>query len=237
MTERGVFAVDRGIWDHPMFAAEPFTEREAWLWLVGAAAWKPTRIRTSRGMTVIERGQLIHSERFLANRWKWSKSRVHRYLLLLKIEAMADHQTDHETNRITICNYEKYAFDGTTKRTTDTSEIGPPADRERTKEEELKEKKEDKTAEAAGLAFSGCIIRLSKKHFASWVEAYPNIDLRGELTARDAWLASDRATDSDRKNWFISTSKYLANRNQAAKTQLALQRPAERPPGSIAEII
>ncbi len=38
MSERGVFAVDRGIWDHPMFACEPFTEREAWQWLIAEAA-------------------------------------------------------------------------------------------------------------------------------------------------------------------------------------------------------
>jgi len=30
----GFFAVDRGIFDNPSFAAEPFTQREAWMWLV-----------------------------------------------------------------------------------------------------------------------------------------------------------------------------------------------------------
>jgi hypothetical protein len=33
MSERGVFAVDRGIFDHSVFAREPFTQREAWIWL------------------------------------------------------------------------------------------------------------------------------------------------------------------------------------------------------------
>lgn len=97
----------------------------------------------------------------------------------------------------------------------------------------------DKTADAASTdyVFNGGIIRLSKKHFDNWTEAYPKIDLRAELTARDAWLGSDRATDNDRKSWFISTSKYLANRNQEAKTQIAVRREPERAPGAIAEIL
>jgi hypothetical protein len=45
MSGRGVFAVDRGIWADPDFADEPFTEREAFMWLIGEAAWKPYRKR------------------------------------------------------------------------------------------------------------------------------------------------------------------------------------------------
>jgi hypothetical protein len=78
---------------------------------------------------------------------------------------------------------------------------------------------ESPAAEQPQHEFDGVIIKLRKKHFEDWTKAYSFIDLRSELTARDAWLASDRATDADRKNWFISTSKYLANRNQEAKTK------------------
>lgn len=67
--------------------------------------------------------------------------------------------------------------------------------------------------------FEGVVIKLRKKNFIDWVKAYPAIDIRGELTARDAWLASDRATPADKSNWFISTSKYLANRNMEARAK------------------
>jgi uncharacterized protein YdaU (DUF1376 family) len=77
-------------------------------------------------------------------------------------------------------------------------------------------------------AFDGGVIRLSRKHFSEWVKAYPSLDLRGELTARDAWLASDRATDSDRRNWFISTSKYLANRSMEARAKTSALQPAQQ---------
>jgi hypothetical protein len=42
MSERGVFAVDRGVFDHPKFSDDkPLTKLEAWLWLLSVAAWKP----------------------------------------------------------------------------------------------------------------------------------------------------------------------------------------------------
>lgn len=84
--------------------------------------------------------------------------------------------------------------------------------------EEETEREEEKTANAVvpvqkEYAFNGGVIKLSQKHFDSWTKAYANLPLQAELTARDAYLSSDRATNDDRKNWFISTSKYLANRS------------------------
>ena len=48
MNGRGFFQVDRGVWSHPVFAPEAFTEREAWLWLIARAAWKPNGVRVSQ---------------------------------------------------------------------------------------------------------------------------------------------------------------------------------------------
>jgi hypothetical protein len=108
MSERGVFAVDRGIWDHPMFADEPFTEREVWSWLIGEASLK-ARTRNIGGKIVhLERGQLAASVRFMAKRWKWSKSRVDRFLKRLKTEAMIGTDSGTGLLVITICNYDRY---------------------------------------------------------------------------------------------------------------------------------
>jgi hypothetical protein len=79
--------------------------------------------------------------------------------------------------------------------------------------------RESHTAAAAPYAFDGRVVKLRQKHFDEWSKAYSAIDLRAELVARDAWLASDRASDADKKNWFISTSKYLANRNMEARAK------------------
>lgn len=74
--------------------------------------------------------------------------------------------------------------------------------------------------------FKGSVIRLNRKSFDDWVKAYPSLDLLAELTARDAWLASEGATDEDRKRWFVSTSQHLANRNRDAREKVAASRPA-----------
>jgi hypothetical protein len=44
MSERGFIAVARGVLDHPVVGARrPFSDFEAWLWLLFEAAWKPQR--------------------------------------------------------------------------------------------------------------------------------------------------------------------------------------------------
>ena len=76
---------------------------------------------------------------------------------------------------------------------------------------------ESPTGQPSKYAFEGAIVRLTQKHFDEWQRAFSALDLRAELMARDAWL--ERASEADRNNWFISTSKYLANRNMEAKSK------------------
>jgi hypothetical protein len=108
MSERGVFAVDRGIWDHPSFATEPFTEREAWQWLIGEASFKHRTKRIGSVVLKLDRGQVAASTRFMSDKWQWSEARVRRFLKRLKIDAMIDAATDAGITVVTICNYNKY---------------------------------------------------------------------------------------------------------------------------------
>ncbi|MCK1445408.1 hypothetical protein IVB43_23775 [Bradyrhizobium sp. 48] len=108
MSERGVFAFDRGIWDHPSFANEPLTEREAWAWLIGEASFKARTKRIGSVVLELKRGQVAASLRFMADKWQWSEPRVRRFLKRLKTDAMIDASTDAGITVITICNYDKY---------------------------------------------------------------------------------------------------------------------------------
>jgi hypothetical protein len=109
MSERGVFAVDRGIWDHPLFASrEPLSRREAWLWLISEASWKPRVKRVGSAAIELMRGQLAHSIRFIAEAWCWPKSNVARFLGSLKSETMIDTKTVHGVSVVTICKYDEY---------------------------------------------------------------------------------------------------------------------------------
>ena len=76
------------------------------------------------------------------------------------------------------------------------------------------------------LAFAGKVVRLNRADYANWKRAYSHLDLLAELSARDVWLASDGATDEDRKRWFVSTSSHFANRNRDAKARSSPQARA-----------
>lgn len=135
----GVYAITRSLWDHPAFKAEPFTEREAWSWMVGEAAWQPRRARVGRLMVNLGRGQLCHSRRFLAGKWQWDESKVRRFLDRLTKEHMIDRAATGETTTLTICNYDKYQFGQPSRSQQKDSETAKP----RPKEEELKNSKTD----------------------------------------------------------------------------------------------
>lgn len=91
---RGYIAMPRSIFDDASFADEPYTEREAFLSLVADAAWKARRIRLNRGAADLERGQLLTSSRFLAERWRWPEPRVRRFLNRLSGRRAIDAQND-----------------------------------------------------------------------------------------------------------------------------------------------
>jgi hypothetical protein len=102
--------VSRGIWDHPEFAPSTFSEREAFLWLVSEAAWKPRRKRVGKVVVDLDRGQLAHSTRFLSDAWDWSHSKVRRFLERLENRHMIERHTDTGVSVIYITNYEAYQW-------------------------------------------------------------------------------------------------------------------------------
>ncbi|CAO4136705.1 hypothetical protein OFEAOIEE_LOCUS4464 [Methylorubrum extorquens] len=108
MSERGVFAVDRGLWSDPDFADEPFSEREAFLWLLSEAAWRPTSVRIGHHRVELDRGQCAFSTRFMAEKWKWSEARVRRYLARLISAEIICTRADKIATHVAIRNYDKF---------------------------------------------------------------------------------------------------------------------------------
>lgn len=136
--------VHRGLFDHVDFAPEPFTEREAWLWLISEAAWQPKRVRvgSNGAIVVLARGELAHSLRFLADKWQWSVKRVRGFLdrseKQERITRKRAHDGAHDGAIITICNYDKYQLSGHANGHAEGHSEGTPRAREGHKEEELK---------------------------------------------------------------------------------------------------
>lgn len=104
----GVVNISRRIWTDEAFEPEPFTEREAFMWLIMEASYKP-RVKRINGCPIqLKRGQLAASIRFMAEAWKWSKSRVDRFLNRSVRFGVIETASGTGINIITICKYEAY---------------------------------------------------------------------------------------------------------------------------------
>lgn len=194
MSELGVFAVDRGVFNHPLLSTgEPYSRREAWLWLLSEAAWKPRKVGRAGAVIELERGQLAHSIRFMADAWGWSKSSVERFLTRLKTETMIGTASGTGLLVITICNYDAYQRLGLPERDSnrdaerDRTGTGPGQTRniQSIKEEDMSEPVSGsdlpgpKAAKRARVAYTA-------EYEALW-RAYPSTEGMSKMDGFKAW--------------------------------------------------
>lgn len=115
------------LWDD----GTPFDSRSAWTWLIQKAAWKDGTYRVAGGKVPLKRGQFVASIRFLAQRFKWSKSKVSRFIdflstpdakgqvYIIPVGQIAGHLAGHVAGQpvghlgrvYTIVNYDTYQGD------------------------------------------------------------------------------------------------------------------------------
>lgn len=138
----GYIRLYRGWRDCDAFGDEPMSEREAWLWLIEHAAWKPMTRSTLKGERIrIDRGQMHVSLRALEKVFGWGKNKVARFLRRLEDCEMIGTASGQSGTILTILNYAKYQDDRDGRDT----ETGTASGRSRDTQEEGKEGKEEKT--------------------------------------------------------------------------------------------
>lgn len=134
MGATGYIRMHRRVFEHPLFAGDSFSPREAWLALVAQAAWKPCVVDVEGRKVCLDRGQLVASVRFLAEQWKWGKSTVSRYLRKLEAEVMIVGTANGASGKlITICNYDEYQTVATDAGTASGTTVGHRAGHRRRK--------------------------------------------------------------------------------------------------------
>ncbi len=210
----GYFFVHRGVFEHHAFLAEPFTEREAWLWLIAEAAWKPTTVRIGRAIIELKRGQVAHARRYLAEAWQWHPSRVYRFLTRLSQSAMIEQLANSEATTITICNYDKYQVG----RTAAEQQTEQPPNSPRTKEEELKNLR--------NYSAEGATVREQAREVISEVQPFLKIDPQ---FPPPEWMGAEHVIDGwITKGWkpeiIVSSIKSQAARQTAPPTRIAYYR-------------
>lgn len=128
----------------------PFDGRSAWIDLLGRACYMPTTVQINGIPVELEAGDLIASERQLAQDWAWNRYQV-RAFINEKIERgkifnhLFDHLKRYNITVLTIANYANYNFATNNRNPVFQPPFQPPFDhpsyirKEERKEEEKKE--------------------------------------------------------------------------------------------------
>ena len=112
MPNEGWIKLFRQIQSHPRWTRERFDRARAWIDLVLSAAHKAYRAIRSDTVIPVKRGQLLTTQVGLANRWKWDRKTVRRFLVGLERDQMVVVERairgDIGYTLITITNYGLY---------------------------------------------------------------------------------------------------------------------------------
>jgi len=97
---------DHRFW--PSYSNRRFTECEAWLDLLFDAAFKPHR-RNFQGRTYdLKSGELVGSQNDWADKWKWKRSEVRKFLDSLYLNGEAVPEVRQDITKLTICGLAGY---------------------------------------------------------------------------------------------------------------------------------
>ena len=125
---------------NPLWLSEPFTKAQAWIDLILIANYKDGFIMV-RGIQVdLKVGQVGWSEPKLAEKWRWSRSKVRGFLKLLEKEQQIIIEKNNVTQVLTIVNYSEYQQESTADRTAERQQIVQQKDpnKEVNKKKEIK---------------------------------------------------------------------------------------------------
>ncbi len=122
---------ERGWLDSEVWGDAPYSERDAWSWMIGEAFFQDGIKNIGGHPILLKRGQFSHSIRFMALKFKWGKGKVERYIKKLLDWKMIKTDTENGTGQtiVTICNYDKYQTKKGKSGTQNGTEAGQEQDR------------------------------------------------------------------------------------------------------------
>lgn len=104
----GWISLHRKIQDNPIWTKEKFTRGQAWVDLILLANHKRGYIYVRDHKIEVKRGQVGWSQRELSKRWKWSRTKVRKFLGDLEKEQQVKQHKSNSYTIITLINYDKY---------------------------------------------------------------------------------------------------------------------------------
>ena len=95
---------------------EPFDKRSAWIDLIMMANHEDKQILFNGKFIEVKRGEKITSLKQLSERWRWSRSKVKRFLNLLESGSMIELKTKQRYTSYKVVNYNVYQNEDISKR-------------------------------------------------------------------------------------------------------------------------
>ncbi|MCF8009018.1 MAG: hypothetical protein K9K32_04570 [Halanaerobiales bacterium] len=93
------------IWDNE----EKFDKRSAWVDILLMVNHEKRKVNLGNELLTVESGERITSERKLAKRWNWSRTKVRNFLDLLKKDNMIEfNKIPQKRTRLKVLNYSDY---------------------------------------------------------------------------------------------------------------------------------
>lgn len=107
MADEGYILLARKFFDNPYWTTRRvFSTAEAWIDLIAWASFRDRKVMVGVDTVELGRGEFLASVRFLMKRWRWSRTRVHRFLRAC--EARSEIETRSGTANGTIYRVVKY---------------------------------------------------------------------------------------------------------------------------------
>ena len=125
------------LWKEP----REYSRAEAWLDLIQSARFDSSQVMLNGRAIEVRMSEVVASRRYLEKRWGWGSTKVNNFLDYLKKNQMITTKQTSGQTIITLCNYECYNGEQTTKQTRDK----PPTNQWQTtdKPKEKKVKKDN----------------------------------------------------------------------------------------------
>ncbi|MFW5790574.1 MAG: DnaD domain protein [Bacillota bacterium] len=99
----------RSVQDHWLWNNEKeFDERSAWIDLLLMVNYQDKKFQMGNELVNVKRGERITSQRKLAERWKWSRTKVRKFLELLERDGMIELERTSKRTRVKACNFDLY---------------------------------------------------------------------------------------------------------------------------------
>jgi len=109
--DKGFIPLYRNIRDHWVWQDKPYSKGQAWIDLLLKANHSARKMSTKGGFLEIQTGQLVSTERHLADDWGWSRGKVRTFIYALKSDQMLAQEKAQGLTVTTVCNYREYRFE------------------------------------------------------------------------------------------------------------------------------